>query len=124
LFPGYIFARFDAASMFHKIRFTRGVLYVVSFEGRPAVVSDQVIAAIQRHVEDSPILRPGDSVIVKNGPLRSFMGVFERNLTGHARVQILLTTIAYSARMVVSPSDLALLGPSGSNTRSALASRA
>jgi|ERR1700676_422053 len=31
--PAISFARFDVPSMFHKIRFTRGVLYVVSFAG-------------------------------------------------------------------------------------------
>jgi transcriptional antiterminator RfaH len=107
LFPGYIFARFDVPSMFHKIRFTRGVLYVVSFAGRPASISVEVIA-----IQDTPSLRPGDPVMVKSGPLRSFVGVFERKLPGHARVQILLTTLAYSARMEVSASDLALLRPS------------
>jgi|ERR1700676_2261481 len=118
LFPGYIFARFDVPSMFHKIRFTRGVLYVVSFAGRPASISVEVIAEIQSRIrsgpaiQDTPSLRPGDPVMVKSGPLRSFVGVFERKLPGHARVQILLTTLAYSARMEVSASDLALLRPS------------
>jgi transcriptional antiterminator RfaH len=115
LFPSYIFARFDVLVMFHKIRFTRGVSYVVSFAGRPASISDQVMAAIKSRmlpggvIRESPILKPGDPVMVKSGPLRNFMGVFEKDLPGHARVQILLTTVAYSGRIEVSESDLEVL---------------
>lgn len=112
LFPSYIFARFDAPSMLHKIRFTRGVSYVVSFGGRPAEVADEIITAIYRRIDDKGILcdrsvlKPGDAVIIESGPLRNFEGVFEQELSDHERVRILLTTVAYSARVEVSKCDL------------------
>lgn len=115
IFPNYIFARFDERLMLHKVKFTRGVLYVVSFSGKLASISDHVIAAIQSRanpegiVGDARRTMPGDPVLVKSGPFRDLMGVFEKNLRGRARVQILLTAVAYSARVEVAGADLKLL---------------
>jgi len=112
LFPGYIFSRFDVNNMLHKIKFTRGVLYVVSFAGRPARLEQDVIEAIQNRmdsdqmIQKTPRMGPGDPVLIKNGPLRSFLGVFQRDLPDQKRVEILLDTISYSARVLVPRSDL------------------
>lgn len=119
LFPGYIFARFDVHQMLHKISFTRGVLYVVAFGGKPAAIGDDIIAAMTEHAliarprEHLPILKPGDLVVVTAGPLRTFMGVFKKNLPGPARVEILLNTVAYSARVQLSRTDLQVLDSGG-----------
>jgi transcriptional antiterminator RfaH len=108
LFPGYIFARFEGIKMLHNIRFTRGVAYVVSFGGLPAPVSDEVIGEIEARmdqngiVRNAPALNPGDEVVIYSGILRNFVGVFERELPGSKRVQILLNSVAYSARVEVS----------------------
>lgn len=112
LFPSYIFARFDALAMLQKIRFTRGVSYVVSFGGKPAEVTDEIIAAIYRRIDDKGIVcdtasfKPGDAVVIEAGPLRDFEGMFEQELSDHERVRILLTTVAYGARVEVSKCDL------------------
>ena len=43
LFPGYVFARFDPMEFQSTIRSTRGVLHLVSREGRPVDVEQAVI---------------------------------------------------------------------------------
>jgi Transcription antiterminator len=107
LFPRYLFARFDAATLSHKICFTRGVHSVVSFGGKPAPVDDGVISLLRSKIsEDGYIrleddLKNGDNVVVQSGPLSDFSGVFERNLTDDTRVLILLTNISYQARVVL-----------------------
>lgn len=107
LFPGYIFGRLDIARVLHKISFTRGVSHVVSFGGVPAVVEEDVIATIRSRLDESGVarivgvLKPGDIVRVEAGPLRSLVGVFERELSGSERIEILLTTIAYSVRIKI-----------------------
>ncbi len=112
LFPGYIFAHFDLLTMVHKIRFTRGVSYIVSFGGRPAEVADEIIAAINQRMDRNGMvtldkrLEPGDAVIVTSGPLRDFQGIFEQELSDGERVRILLTTVTYTSRIQIDKCNL------------------
>lgn len=112
LFPGYIFARFESPQMLQKVRFTRGVAYVVSFGGIPAPVGDELIAQICGRMDQYGIVRktrplnPGDEVVIQSGILRDFVGIFERELPGTERVQILLHTVAYSAHVELSRFDV------------------
>src|SRR5438128_10962889 len=50
LFPRYIFARFAAAELLDKVRFTRGVHAVVEFGGDLIPVEDDVIAVLQSRI--------------------------------------------------------------------------
>ncbi|HEX8145173.1 MAG TPA: transcription termination/antitermination NusG family protein [Pyrinomonadaceae bacterium] len=107
LFPRYIFARFDVDNSLHKIHFTRGVHSVVSYGNTPAPVDDQIIEVIRARVgEDGYVelqedLNPGDEVMINHGPLRNFIGVFDRKVCDTNRVMILLTTVSYQAHVVV-----------------------
>jgi transcriptional antiterminator RfaH len=108
LFPRYIFAKFDARKQLAKISFTRGVHHVVSFGGQPTPVEEDVIQIISSRIDDNGFvklgdqLKPGDKVVIKAGPLRDFQGVFERELNDNERISVLLTTISYQGRVVVS----------------------
>lgn len=107
LFPGYIFARFVVEDLLYKIRFTRGVNSVVSTGNSPSPVDDEIIQIIRsREGPDGLIalgeeLRHGDKVVVRGGPLRDFMGIFEGNYKDDERVSILLTTVSYQTRLVL-----------------------
>ncbi len=98
LFPCYIFAFFDAESQTHLVSYTRGVRYVVGKE-RPRAVPSEIIAAIMERMENgvvSPVVeefRKGERVLIKEGPLKDFYGVFERNVSGKKRAMILLETL-------------------------------
>lgn len=108
LFPRYIFAKFDARQQLAKISFTRGVHYVVSFGGQPTPVEEDVIKILSSRIDDNGFvklgdqLKPGDKVVIQAGPLRDFHGVFERELNDNERISVLLTTISYQGRVVVS----------------------
>jgi transcription antitermination factor NusG len=102
--------------MLHNIHFTRGVAYVVSFGGVPAQISDELIAEIYTRIDENGVvirnmtaLNPGDHVVIRSGFLRNFVGVFERDLSGSERVQILLHTVSYSAHVEMSRSEVAKL---------------
>ena len=107
LFPRYIFARFDLQSQLHKIRFTRGVQGVVGYGGVPVPLADEVIDFIRSqvgqdgfiHTEDA--LKSGDSVVIKNGPLKSLVGIFQKEVKTSNRVIILLSFIKYQGRILV-----------------------
>jgi transcriptional antiterminator RfaH len=113
LFMGYIFVYCDLESMFSKIRFTRGLSYVVCFGGKPAVIEPEIIELIRARTDKNgvcqpiPTLLPGEAVVVHSGPLRDLKGVFERDLPDGERVRILLSTIAYSAHVDIARSEVA-----------------
>lgn len=108
LFPRYIFAKFNAAKQLAKISFTRGVQYVVSFGGQPVSIDEGIIQIVKERVDQSGFvhlgeeLKQGDRVVIKAGPLREFEGIFERKLKDNERISVLLTTISYQGRLVIS----------------------
>lgn len=107
LFPRYLFARFNAREQLPKIQFTRGVHNVVFFGESPASVDQDIIDIIRARIDENGFvkendeLKLGDKVIVNAGPLRNFMGIFEREMKGSDRITILLTAIEYQGRLVV-----------------------
>jgi transcription antitermination factor NusG len=114
LFGRYIFARFDADTLLHKVCHTRGVHSVVSC-GRsyPISIDDKIIELIQSQVGADGFVKEttikpaeiefnfGDEVRIKDGPLRDLIGLFEGNINETDRVKILLTTINFQGSAVV-----------------------
>lgn len=107
LFPRYTFAKFKLSESLRSISFTRGVQSVVSFNNRPSVVDEKVIKLLQSRVgEDGFVrmndkLRPGDKVIIKGGPLKNIVGIFDSKCKDHERVSILLTAVSFQSSVVV-----------------------
>ena len=106
-FPRYIFARFKISDLYHKVRFTRGVYSVVGFGEGPTSVDEGIIALIQSNVKEDGFVRideeikPGDTVIVQDGPLKNFAGIFEREMKDTDRIRILLETVSYQAHVEI-----------------------
>lgn len=108
LFPRYIFARFRASELLQKVCFTRGVNSVVSFgDGPPVPVDDEVIAFIQSQrqedglIRPSESLKPGDKVVINDGPFKDLVGIFEQETTVARRISVLLATVCYQGRLIV-----------------------
>ena len=106
LFRSYIFARFNAANMLHKVRFTRGVHSVVSCSGIPTPVDDDIISLIQSRAEDGFVrldddLKHGDKVVISGGQFKGLSGIFDRKASKSERVMLLLRTITYQAYVEV-----------------------
>jgi transcriptional antiterminator RfaH len=107
LFSRYIFARFDASRFLHRIKYTRGVENVVSFGGYPVPIDDRVIDLIKQHLgEDGFIqldseLKCGDSITVKSGAFKSFVGIFQGKVKNSNRVRILLDTMKYQTHLLI-----------------------
>jgi transcriptional antiterminator RfaH len=103
MFPRYLFARFDVSHYAAKVRYTRGVAGIVGFGEFATPVDDSIIAMIRSRTAPDGILQerepmPGELVEIVGGPLRSLVGVFERELSGRSRVLILLTAIGARAQ--------------------------
>jgi transcriptional antiterminator RfaH len=97
LFPHYLFAHLnpDDEVMAH-VPWTPGLRKIVSFEGRPAPISGEMIAQIRQRAEqmlaagpEEPF-HPGDHVRVARGPFEGLDAVFDRRLSPQGRVRVLL----------------------------------
>ncbi|HEY0406316.1 MAG TPA: transcription termination/antitermination NusG family protein [Pyrinomonadaceae bacterium] len=117
LFPRYIFARFDANQLLRKVWFTRGVHSVIGFGSGPSPIDDEIIGFIQSQIKEDGFirigseLREGDKVRIKDGPLKSLVGIFERALKGSMRVMVLLETVNYQGHLVVERQQISKINP-------------
>ncbi|MGC8779831.1 MAG: transcription termination/antitermination protein NusG [Anaerolineae bacterium] len=99
LFPSYLFVRCDLEVVsVASLQWIPGLRRIVSFDGRPAVVPDAAIALIRsrlRQIEEQGGLpthnfKPGDEVVIDEGPLAGLRGIFQGPLGPAERVQILI----------------------------------
>lgn len=105
LFPCYIFAEFDKDKYYHMIKYTRGVRYIVG-KNNPLAVSEDIINAIKENMNENDlvVIKPrkfskGERVIVREGPLKNFYGIFEKELQGPQRVMILLEALNFKVEI-------------------------
>ena len=107
LFPGYLFARLNMAVHYRAAKYARGVLDLVAFGSIPAIVDDEIIEGMRARLRDgcltlpAPALTPGEVVRIQAGPLQGLEAVFEREMSDHQRVVLLLRTLTYQARVVL-----------------------
>jgi len=107
LFPRYLFARFDAEPLLHKVSNSRGVQRVLCIDYAPVPVDDEIVTLIQSKVDEDGFVsldehfRRGDEVRIKDGSLKGINGIFARTLKDKSRVLIFLTAINYQASLVV-----------------------
>jgi transcriptional antiterminator RfaH len=107
LFPRYIFARFDAETLLHKVCNTRGVQKVLSINYVPTPVADEIVGLMQSKVAEDGFVRlnetfkRGDEVLINDGSMKGINGIFDRTMTDKSRVMVLLTAINYQATLIV-----------------------
>ena len=107
LFPRYVFSRFTAGTLLHQINFTKGVSRVVSFNGKPVPIDDEVIAFFKSRIGTNGFLnlgeplKPGDKIRITGGPWQELVGVVERDLTTSERVLILMTSLSFQGHLTV-----------------------
>ncbi len=83
LFPGYVFVNLNLRDRGGVLR-APGVVQFVTFQGRPAVVPDSEIRALESglhaglRLQPHPYLRQGARVRVKRGPLTGVEGIMVR----------------------------------------------
>jgi transcriptional antiterminator RfaH len=105
LFSRYIFVRFNLERLFHKIRYTRGVQGLVGFGDGPTEVDEEIIDFVRCRIgKDGFVslgdgIKPGDTVLIQDGVFQNLTGVFEREMKDSDRVEVLLDTVLYRARV-------------------------
>ena len=101
LFPGYLFCRFDGRYR-SPVLGALGVVSIVAFGGKPALIDDSEIEAIRRalgsgqSIEPHPYLYEGQKVRVESGPLRGMEGILVKKLNWRIviSVQMLLRAVS------------------------------
>jgi len=80
---------------------------VIGFGERPASMDEEIISLIRSNIKEDGFVRidneikPGDRVIVKDGPLKNLAGIFEREMKDADRIRILLETVNYQAHVEI-----------------------
>ncbi len=113
-FPGYLFVQVDLETVkTSSLQWMPGAMSIVSFGGEPAVVPDNLIVSIKKHVEEmnasnrpgSSNLKPGDRVIVQSGPFAGYEAIFDGRISGKERVRVLLKLLQQGRRISLDLGD-------------------
>jgi transcription antitermination factor NusG len=99
-----------------QILTTPGVIHIVGWGGRPAIVPQVQLDAVRRiiecclTIESHPYLQAGDRVRVTAGPLMGLEGILTRK-KGVARLVVSMEMLGRSAAVEVDDSNVESLGP-------------
>jgi len=113
-FPGYLFVHVDLEIInISSLQWMPGAVGIVSFGGEPAVVPDSLIATIKKHVDELNAsnkpgvrdLKPGDRVVVQEGPFAGYEAIFDGRISGQERVRILLNLLQQGRQVSVELQD-------------------
>lgn len=98
-FPGYLFVHVDLEQIpISELRRIPGSIGLVCYGGEAAYIGDALIRAIQKQVEELndsvnnyvDRFRPGDLVVINDGPFATYKAMFDSRLSGSDRVYVLL----------------------------------
>lgn len=110
LFPGYCFARFDATDRLPVLK-CDGVVSIVGAEGAPSPIPEIEIDSIRQLIESElsydpcPMIKEGDMVEVKSGPLKGVVGRLVRK-GSHARLVLSVNLIGQAVSVEVDAADV------------------
>ena len=115
LFPRYLFVKLNmGVDDVAPIRSTLGVIDLVRFGNRPAVMPESVIEAIQHQEHDIknsyyeyPNWQMGDVLEILEGPFVGLKGIFQKK-EGTERVSLLLEVLGQQNRFSIHSNILAL----------------
>jgi transcriptional antiterminator RfaH len=120
MFPGYLFARFDYATLNRRIRQRPGVTGFVQFGDRLALLPDELISEIKTRVGKEEIVEihqglvPGQNVQITQGPFQGLEAVVTRLIAARDRVEILIEWMGRSLHAEASVAHLAPIAESTS----------
>jgi transcription antitermination factor NusG len=115
LFPCYVFIR-DGMDRQLQIVTTPGVIHVVGWNGRPAIIPYAQLDAVKQiiesrlNIETHPYLQRGDHVRVKSGPLMGLEGTLTHQ-KGIARLVVSMEMLGRSAAVEIDFASVERIGP-------------
>ncbi len=115
LFPCYVFIR-EGMDRQLQILTTPGMIHIVGWAGRPAIVPQAQLDAVRQIIESClivethPYLQSGDRVRVKTGPLLGLEGILTRK-KGEARLVVSMEMLGRSAAVEIDVLNVERIGP-------------
>jgi transcription antitermination factor NusG len=109
-FPGYIFVYLDLDEVgSNALRWTEGTYGLVTFGDEPAAVPENLIHEVRRRVDEHnaaggrqpPPMEPGDRVVIVDGVFQGYEAIFDADLAGQDRVQVLLTYLSKHPKRLI-----------------------
>lgn len=119
LFPAYLFVRCDLARIgIDNLQWIPGLRRILGFGGRPVVVPDAAIDLIRSGVEEwetqgglpTHHFKPGDEIVIEEGPLSGLVGIFQGPVGPAERVHILIRFLGHVNRAEVPVTKLRAVG--------------
>ena len=110
LFPGYVFARFDANDRLAVLK-CGGVVTIVGSDGVPSPIPEREITGIRTLIESEltydpcPLIKEGMMVEVIHGPLKGVVGRLVRK-GAHARLVLSVDLIGQAVSVEVDAADV------------------
>jgi len=110
LFPGYVFVRIAYRSRLQVLT-APGVVQIVSFDGKPAPITEAEIETLRQGLSDTagfephPYLKVGKRVRVRSGPLSGMEGILVRRKDGF-RLVLSIELIMRSVATEVDEADV------------------
>jgi transcription antitermination factor NusG len=102
-FPGYMFVCVDLEEVgISTFQWMPHAIGLVSFDGTPASVPENLIHAIRKRVEQIAAaggevfdgLKPGDAVRISDGVFAGYEAIFDTRLPGSERVRVLIQMLS------------------------------
>lgn len=102
-FPGYMFVQVNIEEIgLSTFQWMPHAIGLVSFDGEPAPVPDNLIHAIRKRVEEIAAaggeifdgLKRGDHVKISEGPFAGYEAIFDYRLPGSERVKVLIKMLS------------------------------
>lgn len=125
-FPGYLFAKADLeTSGSSTFRYMPMSLGLVEFGGQPAIVGEDIITRLRRHMDalnttatmPADRFKPGDKVIITKGAMEGYEALFDTRIPGSSRVRVLLAMLGgRTIRAAISATDIEPASPEASST--------
>ena len=118
-FSCYLFAQMNLDTVaLSSVNWAPGVNRVVSFGGQPAVVPEDVLDWLQRHLERIDPrqfhrglpLRPGDRLRVAKGPLKGVEAIFDQRLSSGDRARVFVEILGRLTACQIQLGDLERVG--------------
>ena len=105
LFPGYIFAQCERREIYH-VCWTRGVKKVLWKNTQPQPISSKLISSIKSLASKDGLIRKerfkkNDLVMIKSGPFKDILAIFDHWASDKERVCLLLNLINAQIRVTV-----------------------
>ena len=113
-FPGYVFGKLDLNDVGRSlVDWIPGAIGLVSFGGDPASVPDHFINTLREHLErinnahktTAGRYQPGDVVAIREGAFAGYEAIFDVQLPGRDRVEVLLKMLQGHHLRVELPAD-------------------